>query len=54
MAVINEGSRSRVSALFELASDLDEQISHLVNRLDEVQDTAIPANGTVSRKPLLR
>lgn len=29
MAVINEGSRSRVSALFELASDLDEQISHL-------------------------
>jgi hypothetical protein len=39
MAVINEGSRSRVSALFELASDLDEQISHLVNRLDEVQDT---------------
>ncbi|WP_208952488.1 transposase [Rahnella sp. ChDrAdgB13] len=39
MAVINAGSRRRVPALFELASDLDEQISHLVNRLDEVQDT---------------
>lgn len=39
MAVINEGSRSQVAYLFELASDLDEQVSHMMTNLEEVQET---------------
>jgi hypothetical protein len=39
MAVINEGSRSQVASLFELASDLDEQVSHMMTHLEEVQET---------------
>ncbi|WP_181955599.1 hypothetical protein [Rahnella variigena] len=50
MAVINKSSRSRVSALLKLASNLDEQISHLVIRLDEVQDTL----SQLMEQPLLR
>ena len=39
MAVINEGSRSQVAYLFELASDLDEQVSHMMTNLEVVQET---------------
>ena len=39
MAVINEGSRSQVANLFELAGDLHEQISYMTNKLEEIQDT---------------
>ena len=39
MAVINEGSRSQVAALFELAGDLDEQVSTMMTKLEEVQET---------------
>jgi hypothetical protein len=39
MAVINEGSRSQVADLFELASDLDEQVSYMMTKLEEIQDT---------------
>lgn len=39
MAVINERSRGQVAELFELAGDLDEQVSYLMTRLEEVQET---------------
>ena len=39
MAVINEGSRSQVAYLFELTSDLDERVSHMMTNLEEVQET---------------
>jgi hypothetical protein len=39
MAVINEGSRSQVADLFELAGDLDEQVSYMMTKLEEVQET---------------
>jgi predicted nucleic acid-binding Zn ribbon protein len=39
MAVINEGSRSQVADLFELAGDLDEQVSYMMTKLEEIQDT---------------
>lgn len=39
MAVVNEGSRSQVGDLFELACDLDEQVSYMMTKLEEVQET---------------
>ena len=39
MAVINEGSRSQVADLFELAGDLDEQVSYMMTKLEEIQET---------------
>ncbi|MBN6739347.1 transposase [Acidithiobacillus sp. MC6.1] len=39
MAVINEGLRSQVVDLFELAGDLDEQVSYMMTKLEEVQAT---------------
>lgn len=39
MAVINEGSRSQVADLFELAGDLDEQVSYMMTKLEAVQET---------------
>ena len=39
MAVINEGSRSQVVDLFELAGDLDEQVSCMMTKLAEIQKT---------------
>jgi len=39
MSVINEGSRNQVGDLFELASDLEEQVSSMMNTLEEVQET---------------
>jgi len=39
IAVINEGSRSQVADLFELAGDLDEQVSYMLTKLEEVQET---------------
>ena len=38
-AVINEGSRSQVADLFDLAGDLDEQVSYMMTKLEEVQET---------------
>ena len=38
-AVINAVSRSQVAYLFDLASDLDEQVSHMMTNLEEVQAT---------------
>jgi hypothetical protein len=40
MAVINEGSRGQVDDLFELVDDLDEQVSYMITKLEEVQETA--------------
>jgi hypothetical protein len=37
-AVIDHGSRSQVTDLFELASQLDQQVSYLVIKLQEIQD----------------
>jgi hypothetical protein len=39
MAVVNEGSRSRVADLFELAGDLDEQVAYMMTKLEELQET---------------
>ena len=39
MAVINDGSRNQVAELFELAGDLDEQVSYMMTKLEEVQET---------------
>src|SRR6201987_5120656 len=39
MAVDNNGSRSQASKMFDLAMDLDEQVSHMMNELEQVQDT---------------
>jgi hypothetical protein len=39
MAVVNNGSCSQASGMFELAIDLDEQVSHMMNALEQVQET---------------
>ena len=39
IAVINEGSRSEIPDLFELAGDLDEQVSYMMTKLEEIQET---------------
>jgi hypothetical protein len=39
MAGVNEGSRSQVADLFELAGDLDEQVSTMMTKREEVQET---------------
>lgn len=39
MAVINEGSRSQVSDLFELATDLEDQVLGMMTELEKVQET---------------
>jgi hypothetical protein len=39
MAVINSGARSQVPALFELAANLDDDVSDLVESLEAIRDT---------------
>ncbi|RCI72257.1 transposase [Pseudomonas aeruginosa] len=39
MAAFNEGSRSRVAELFDLAVDLQDQVDHLMTSLEQVQET---------------
>jgi hypothetical protein len=39
MAVINSGARSQVPALFELAATLDDDVSSLMESLEEIRDT---------------
>lgn len=39
MAVVNEGARSRAAALFELAADLDMQVSQMLTELESIQET---------------
>ncbi|MBP5060169.1 transposase [Pseudomonas chlororaphis] len=39
MAVFNEGARSRVAELFDLAVDLQDQVDHLMASLEQVQET---------------
>ena len=39
MAVVNNGSRSQASKMFDLAMNLDEQVGHMMNELEEVHDT---------------
>src|SRR4029077_13606841 len=39
MAVVNNGSRSQASKMFDLAMNLDEQVGHMMNELAQVQDT---------------
>ena len=39
MAVINEGSLVQVADLFEMAGDLDEQVSYMMTKLEEIQNT---------------
>ena len=39
MAVFNEGARSQVDGLFELAGDLDDQVFGLMSSLEQIQET---------------
>jgi hypothetical protein len=39
MAVINRGARSQVADLFNLAVDLEDQVSGLMTALEQVQET---------------
>lgn len=39
MAVVNEGARSRADAMFELAADLDMQVSQMMTELESIQET---------------
>jgi len=39
MAVVNNGSRRRAPELFELASDLDFQLTEMMEALEQVRDT---------------
>ncbi|XDJ36631.1 MAG: transposase (plasmid) [Burkholderia sp.] len=39
MAAFNEGSRSRVAELFDLAVDLQDQVDYLMTSLEQVQET---------------
>ena len=39
MAVFNEGARSQVGGLFELAVDLEDQVFSLITSLEQVQET---------------
>src|SRR5258708_32588519 len=39
MAVVNKGSRSQASKMFDLAMHLDEQVGHMMTALEQVQDT---------------
>src|SRR6202047_1140738 len=39
MAVVNNGARGQASKMFDLAMNLDEQVSHMMNELEQVQDT---------------
>lgn len=39
MAAFNEGARSRVAELFDLAVDLQDQVDHLMTSLEQVQET---------------
>jgi hypothetical protein len=38
-AVFNQGSRSQVRDLFELATDLDDQVSGMMDNLEKLQET---------------
>lgn len=39
MAVINQGSRSQVTDLFDLAVDLEDQVQGMMTALEQVQET---------------
>lgn len=39
MAVINQGSRSQVADLFDLAADLEDQVLGMMTALEQVQET---------------
>ena len=39
IAVVNNGARGQVSKMFDLAMNLDEQVSHMMNELEQVQNT---------------
>ena len=39
MAVVNNGARGQASEMFDLAMDLEEQVSHMMTNLEQIQDT---------------
>jgi hypothetical protein len=39
MAVVNNGVRGQASEMFGLAMDLEEQVSHMMTNLEQIQDT---------------
>lgn len=39
MDVVNNGSRSQASKMFDLAIELDDQVSGMMNELELIQDT---------------
>ena len=39
MAVVNNGARGQASEMFDLATHLEEQVSHMRTNLEQIQDT---------------
>ena len=39
MAVVNNGARGQASEMFDLAMDSEEQVSHMMTNLEQIQDT---------------
>lgn len=39
MAVVNQGAVSQAPEMFDLAMDLDEQVSQMITQLEHIQDT---------------
>jgi regulator of replication initiation timing len=39
MAVVNNGAVSQASEMFDLAMDLEEQVSHMMANLEQILDT---------------
>src|SRR5271157_175592 len=53
MAVVNNGSRSQASKMFNLAMNLDEQVSHMMNERAS-SGHAREAGGVAPGEPVLR
>ena len=41
LSVVNNGARRQASEMFDLAMDLDEQVSHMMNELEQIQDMLV-------------
>lgn len=55
MAVINQGSRSQVADLFDLAGDLEDQVLGMMTALEQVQEAILPSpQCSVHRKIQIR
>lgn len=54
MAVINQGSRSRVAELFDLAMELEFQVAGMTTALEQVHETLSQLTALYPGEPVLR